>query len=242
MNIGVTVSTPVKIDQVIVDVFNGPVVVPPAESKYIGWRGKHSRLEAGAREIPYAMPSVIPPIDQIALTMTKEIQLMSFELMRYVNPAITPKIWRGLHQVYLCLNNKPQDGFDGGIPHRDYVNGIDLDAETLPRYDKMQRTFQGTFIRGEAVGDRLVCTPGVHGIDARKLTFPPPAEIVARNWYVTAVSCGPERNPAGINHFAQGQGGLVVYPFIFDREISFPLSYFAKWESDALPNPLTVYG
>lgn len=216
--------------------------VPDVPKIYDGWRGKHSRLEAGAREIPYEMPSVIPPIDQIALEMTKEIQIMSFELMRHVNATITGKMWRKLHRVYLCLNNKPQDGFDGGIPHRDYVNGIDLDAATLPRYDKMQRTFQGTFIRGEAVGNRLVCTPGVHGIDARKLPYPSPAEIVAKNWYVIAVSCGPERNLEGISHFAQGKGGLVVYPFIFDRVISFDLSFFARWKANELPNPLKAYG
>lgn len=134
----------------------------PTTPKYVGWRGKHSRLESGAREIPYTMPAVIPPIDQIALEMTREIQRMSFDLMRFLNQTITPKMWRNLHKMQLCLNNQPQDGFDGGIPHRDYVNGIDLDAATLPRYDKMQRTFQGTFIRGEAVGDRLVCAPGIH--------------------------------------------------------------------------------
>lgn len=212
---------------------------PPAARRYVGWRALH--MAEGGRTIPYLMPAVVPPNNQIALEMTEAMQLMSFELMRRVNPSITAKVWRALHKWGLCLNNEPRDGFDGGIAHRDYVSRLDLDADTLPRYDKMQRTFQGTFIRGDAVGDRLVCKPGVHGIDARKLPYPTPTEIVERNWYVIAVNAGPSHAPQNASHFAQGKGGLVVYPFIFDAEISFPLAYFARWESDDLPDPVRMY-
>lgn len=216
---------------------SGPSVPPPAK-KYAGWRGLHMAESVNARVIPYSMPAVMPPIDQNALEMTEAIQLMSFALMKHFYPAITGNVWRNLHMVGLCLNNKDVDGFDGDIVHADYVNKRDLGA-SLPRYDKQQRTFEGTFIRGELVGDRIRCVPGIHGIDAKK-PMPSVEEIVEKNWYVTAVNVGPERNPVP-SHFAQGKGFPIVYPFIFDRVIEFPAIWFERWESEELPNPVRLY-
>jgi hypothetical protein len=59
------------------------------------------------------------------------------------------------------------------------------------------------------------------------------------NWYLYAVTLFHPATKVG--HFPQGQGGPVVMPFIFANEIEFNLSWFEKWESDELPDPLRMY-
>lgn len=204
--------------------------------KYIGWRGLH--MIEGGRVIPYGMPAVIPPVDQIALTMTESIQRMSFSLMKHFYPALTGNQWRNMHSWDKAMTNEDRNGYDGGIPLRDYINGRDLTAG-FSRYDKEQRTFQGTFIRGELKDGRIWCTPGIHGIDATQ-PLPSIEEIVRQNWYVIATNVGPQSNPVP-SLWAQGYPNWIVFPFIFDRVISFPAEYFERWESAELPQPVKVY-
>jgi hypothetical protein len=198
---------------------------------YIGWRGLH--LQEGGRGAPVGMPAVLPPIETRALPMIDRIQRMSYNLARYFAPSIDGRKWRAMHGDTVAMNNGAQNGF-GTNPHRDVINLFDTNSEP-PRYDKMQRTFAGTFIRGDVVGDQLYCTPGIHGIDATR-TMPDIETILKNNWYVIACTSGDR-----IWNFPQGDGSPVVYPFIFDRVISFPLQWFGRWERAYLPNHLTVY-
>lgn len=198
---------------------------------YTGWRGLHG-IEGG-RGAPTGMPAVLPPIETRALEMTDDIQRMSYALARHFAPSIDGRKWRAMHGDQVAMNNGEQNGF-GQTPHRDVINGEDLSA-SLPRYDKMQRSFAGSFIRGDVMGSALYCTPGLHGIDANK-PLPDTETIVRNNWYVIACTAGDR-----IWNFPHGDGDPVVYPFIFDRVISFPLIWFARWEREYLPNHLIAY-
>lgn len=214
-------------------------VVSDGTPKYIGFRGLHI-LEGGRVPEAPKMPAVIPPIDQIALRMTREIQWMSYLLMQHFCPTLTPQIWTGVHKWDTAMNNGKQNGYDGGYPLRNYPKNENLDSDYWPSYDKMQRTFEGTFIRGELVGDRIICRPGIHGIDARA-PLPTVETIVKNNWYVVAVNTGPDSNPGNVSHFSQGGEYPIVYPFIFDRDIAFPAAFFGEWRSNELPNPVQIY-
>lgn len=204
--------------------------------KYVGWRVLH-KAEGGYQATPQDMPEVIPPVDQVGLPMTREIQQMSFDLMKHFNSAITPKLWTAVHYGHVAFTN--HQGFGdhpkGGGPRANYITGDDLDKE-LPKYDKMGRICGGMFVRGVEIGNMLVCQPGIHGIDSR-MPLPSIQTIVENNWYFFAVVFNPRR----LNHFPQGQGGPVAIPFIFDRDVKFPLSLFENWEADTLPDPLTLY-
>ena len=204
--------------------------------RYVGWRVKH-KVEGGNQNTPPGMPEVTPPIESVAIEMTEAIQVMSYDLMSE-NPYINPKSWTRVHDHDRAFTNF--NGFDKpGDPRRNYITGEDLNAE-LPKYDKAQRVCGGSFIRGEVRGDRLVCIPSVHGIDA-KVGMPPVSAILANNWFIHAVSIGVNDESA-ISHFPQGGGGAVLIPFIFDREIEFPLAFFERWERDYLPDPLAIGG
>lgn len=217
--------------------------VPPVV-KFVGWRGLHG-IEGG-RGAPTGMPAILPPIDTRALDMTDDIQRMSFALARRFAPSIDGNKWRAMHGDQVAMTNGEQNGY-GSEPHRDIINNRDLNSPP-PRYDKMQRSFAGSFIRGEVIGERIYCEPGVHGIDARE-PMPDTDTIIKNNWYVIACTSGDKiwnfvpDHPAFISDpsFVQGNGDPVVYPFIFDRVISFPLVWFQRWERDYLPNHLLTY-
>ena len=201
-------------------------------TRYIGFRGLH--VPEGGRWIDTGDPAILNPVDTIALPITESIQRMSYNLMRHFNPSIDGQTWRALHGHYIAMTNRPQNGYDGGVLHSDYINNRDL-RELPPRYDKMQRSFQGSFIRGNVVNGELVCRPGIHGIDSTK-HLPSINDIVSNNWYIRAVTAGNR-----IYNFPQGNGLPVVYPFIFDRPIRFPLQWFQTWNEEYLPNPLQFY-
>ena len=195
------------------------------------------------------MPEVVPPVDTWGLEMTEPIQWLSYELMIRLNPLITPALWRKLHSHDRAMNNNPQNGYDGGTTHRDYINGVDLGVGiTNPNYDKMQRGFGGSFFQGVDLGDRIRCDPGVHGIDSRTVTMSnykeKATEAIEKNWYVCAVSVGAD--PSVISYFPQGQGGIVVYPFIFNRSIAHwkvyeGVTFIEAWNENYLPDPLKAY-
>jgi hypothetical protein len=166
--------------------------------------------------------------------MTDEIQWMSYELMRRFCPAVDGPRWRTLHGSAVAMNNGTQNGYNETESHADFINGMDF-AAPLPRYDKMQRLFQGSFFTGKRDGDLIWCVPGVDGIDATK-PLPTIDEIVERNWYVVAVCTG---SPPF--HFRPTWGGWIVYPFILDRLVAFEAKYFTTWDETFLPDPLTQY-
>lgn len=238
---------------------------PPAPVRYTGWRGLHQK--EGGRVVAYpGAPAVIPPIETIALPMTKEIQFMSWELMHRLNSNIAKDKWHILHGSAVAMNNGEQNGYNESVPHADFVNNLDLTA-SLPRYDKRQRTFQGTFIRGVlgysltvALQDTVrlftqtVLAPRLirfrqsftdsnvirclPGVHGIDATKPMPGvdDIIKNNWFVIAVTAGEE-----IYNFPQGKGGWVVYPFIFDGPISFRREFFQEWDRDYLPDPMKTY-
>jgi len=208
---------------------------PNPPKKYIGWRVKH-KIEGGNQATPAGMPEVTPPTNSFMLDMTKAIQDMSYALMLYFNTSITANLWTKVHRYDKAFNNG--NGFEkDGDPRWNYITGANAGAE-LPRYDKAQRLCGGQFIRGVVVGNELHCTAGVHGIDGSK-PIPSVSTIVENNWHLFAVSVNSDFTQ--ISDFPQGQGGVVAIPFIFTGVIKFPLSYFAKWESDVLPDHLKIY-
>lgn len=207
----------------------------PPPVKYDGWRVLH-KVEGGWQNTPLWMPEVLPPINPVAVKMTQEIQLMSWELMSRRNPSITRKQWTSVHKFDRAFTNKTGFGMEGN-PRANYVTGDDLTAP-LPAYDKCQRQCGGNFLRGEARGNVLVCVPGIHCIDSRK-PIPSIEEIIENHWYLYAVTLYGEWDE--IDHFPQGNGGPVLIPFIADREISFPLYCFERWQADGPPDPLKVY-
>jgi hypothetical protein len=205
------------------------------DKKYMGWRVLH-QAEGGYQNNPLNMPEVVPPDNPVAVEMTETIQRMSYELMVYFNPLITADLWTKVHDYDRAFTNhqgfnKPDD------PRANFITGENPDSP-LPKYDKAQRLCGGQFLRSEIHGDRFVCTPGVHGIDANK-PIPSIETIVNNNWYLFAVTLGSRSEI--ISHFPQGQGGPVAIPFIFDREIEFNAAWFTRWESDELPDPLKFY-
>ena len=207
----------------------------PPPKKYIGWRVLH-KLEGGNQATPPGMPEVTPPINAIALPMTESIQHMSYDLMRYFNPAITTSLWTKVHRYDKAFNNN--NGFERpGDPRWNYIANTNS-GSPLPKYDKAQRLCGGQFVRGVVVGDELHCTAGVHGIDGLS-PMPSVSTIVENNWYLFAVSVNS--NFTQISDFPQGQGGVVAIPFIFTGVIKFPLSYFTRWEGNSLPIHTKIY-
>lgn len=216
---------------------SGKKYVAENAQRYVGWRGRHWLQENGRATAWAGAPAVIPPYSPtVALSMTKEIQLMSFELMKRFCLAVDGNRWRILHGYKVAMNNGSQNGFDGSTLHADFVNNIDT-STSLPRYDKMQRVFQGSFITGILEGDKIWCKPGIDAIDATN-PLPTVDEIIKRNWFTVAICTG---NPPF--HFRPNWGNncWIVYPFILDRPVSFEARYFAEWNETFLPNPVTVY-
>ena len=209
---------------------------PPTGYKYDGWRVLH-KAEGGYDRNPYHMPSVIPPIPSNRVDMTESVQRMSWELMHTMNNLITERVWNRCHSWDRAFNNNI--GFpniNGGTPRRDYVNNTDM-AAPLPGYDKAQRLCGGLFVRGDVVGDKLVLTAGKHGIDGNS-PLPDVKTIIDNNWFVYGLNTGTD----GGYHWDQGRGGPVVFPLIFTGQISFPLVYFERWQSDRLPDPQKIGG
>lgn len=219
---------------------------PTANPMFVGWRWLHG--VEGGRMPPPGMPEIVPPIDVVRLEMNEAIQRLSYLLMTRLNPLITGALWRKLHSYDRAMTNKEQNGYDGGTAHADFINRYDMSA-SLPAYDKMQRGFGGSFFCGMDLGDRIRCDPGVHGIDARTVTMANVEQKVDEafdnNWYVHAVSIG-DPDYSNISYFPQGKGLVVVYPFIFDRPITFwknyqGRQYLESWNADELPDPLKIY-
>ena len=107
----------------------------------------------------------------------------------------------------------------------------------LPGYDKAFRLCGGLFARGDVVGDNLVLTAGKHGIDG-DAPLPDVQTIIDNLWFVYGLNAWDY----GATHWAQGQGGPVVFPLIFTGQISFPIAYFERWQSDRLPDPTKLGG
>jgi hypothetical protein len=189
------------------------------------------------------MPAIVPPYDVQALEIPEEHQWMTYYLQQYFCPPIATTVTRNLLKFDKVMTNGAQNGYDGEQPHADYLNNRDI-GTPLPRWDKMQRIFTSSFIRGNDIGEFVECVPGVHGIDANK-AMPSIATIVENNWYIVANS-RHKTDPNRLVDFAQtyinGVQYWTVYPFIFDRPIKFHKYKLMEWKSNELPDHLMVYG
>jgi hypothetical protein len=165
--------------------------------------------------------------------MTREIQLLSYEINKH-NDSFTGGNWRAVYGNKRAFTNGT--GYDEpGEPRADHVNGLNVN-DPLP---KLQDAIicGGMFIRGEVVGTDLVCTPGIHAIDANK-PMPTVEEVIARNWYFTAVT----QNDGHIYNFPQGHGLPVLIPYILRETARYPIQWFQAWNRDYLPDPLKIGG
>lgn len=230
-----------------------PTDQPPAPPRIVGFRGLHA-IEGG--RIPdqtLQSPEVIPPYSPtVALEMTRDIQLMSYDLAAHFHPAIRADRtkWPIIHNRRYAMNNGTQNGYpapgdENPVLHADYVNGRDL-SYSLPRYDKMMRTFAGSLITGRLEGDLIWCEPGRDAIDARNFVYEPGTpeadailqEILRRLLYSRAVADG-ERGPFRMGgHWGDG---WIAFPFILDRPVSFEARFFAPWDETFYPEPLEIY-
>jgi hypothetical protein len=197
-------------------------------------------------------PAVVPPYTPTRiLVMTKDIQLMSFDLMKHFCKLITPSRWRIAHTYNFAMNNGAEHGYDGGIAHPDYINNMDVNAITPAAYDKMQRTFEGSFITGELLSNLIWCEPGRDAIDARGFSYIPGTpeaavtlqEIIDKHRYSCAVGVGKDvpYNPYRMREQWLATNEFVVFPFILDRPVAYESKFFVPWDETYYPDPLKVY-
>lgn len=227
---------------------------PPAPKRYVGWRGLFE--VEGGRHVPTDVlanpPAVIPDYTGHNTPLTKDIQLMCYDLQRHFCSVVTKARWRmPLHGHAFAMTNRAAGFGWPGTTLRDYVNGLDLNAvddrgrPALPKYDKI-RTFQGSFITGVQEGDLIWCQPGVHGIDANGFTYVPgtPAaaatlqKIIDNHWYSIAVAVG---NPPFHIRAQWGASCVIVFPFIFAQPVAYEAGFFGVWNETFLPEPVKIY-
>jgi len=212
------------------------LVVAPAPPRYIGYRVKHSP-EPGARITPNGMPEVDPSLNIVSIRFTKEMQLLSWEVMHTLNPTITKNQWRAVFTTHRAYTN--QNGFGDDVPRADYVNGLDLDGE-LPRLMKAIIA-GGAFVRGVMSATELTVTPGIGAVDSR-VPMPTAQQVMDNHWYFMATTA--KYNAEGewrVNDFPQGNGGPVAVVFFLNAPARYTASWFQNWNGDSLPDPYKLY-
>lgn len=204
--------------------------------RFIGWRCMHN-----PDFNPPNMPSVRPSHDEKGdktappIQFTEAMQWLSWQLMSHLNSTISKKQWGAVYdgdRAYTNFNgwdskNKPND------QRRDYVQDRYRDFDDPKLMDAI--IMAGSFYRGMEKGDLLWMYPGIHAIDANK-PMPNIQTILDEVWYFASVN--NTKNPS---HFAQGNGYIVAVPYFLREPVSYPVSWFARWDSDELPDPLYVY-
>lgn len=204
---------------------------PPLQQPRItGWRLKYTG--EGGNDNPLNMPAVAPSFNVEPVLFDERLQLLSWELMRRLNPTITRQQWRSVYRFDRAFTNG--NGFDAPDDVRaDYVNRLDLGAP-LPKLMKAL-ICSGSLYQGVEQSEYLIMHPGVHAIDVYH-----PAdidEVIARRWYFLAVSW----TGSGGVHFPQGNGGIVAIPFILRAPTSYPKMWFQRWDDIVYPDPLKMY-
>ena len=203
----------------------------PIQPGFVGYRCLHV-AEGGYQSDPDGQPEVRPSVDAPPVEFTKGLQLLSWALMSR-NLSITKNKWRVVFGNTTAFTNG-QGYFKAGDPRADWVSNIDTD---YPNPKLMKAIIcGGMFIRGDVVGDMLVCRPGVHAIDADR-PVPSVEDVIANNWYFAATTC---KYP-NVSHFPQGGGGPVLIPYILREPVAYPLRWFVRWDEATLPDPLRLY-
>jgi hypothetical protein len=228
---GISISLRVAIARV-----TKPGTLPEPTPRYVGHRVKHAS-EPGARQTPNGMPEVNPSENINGIDFTREMQLLSWEVMRTINPLITKHKWRVVYATSTAFTNG-QGFVDSSDPRADYVNGISLDAP-LPRLMK-GIVSGGAFLRG-VMGSEFVVTPGVGAVDCTK-PLPTAQEVIQRRLYFEATTA--RYNSEGVwsvNPFPQGGSGPVAIVYFLNTPARYVSSWFQPWEEDFLPDPYKVY-
>jgi len=196
-----------------------------SKKKYIGY-------VAGLQDrVPIGMPAVIPAENQSGIDFTEDMQVLSYEVMYSQNNLITPELWTKVFTDKICFTDENGFGMPGD-PRANFILGKDLD-KPLPKLMK-GIIHSWNFYRGIQVGDKLRMTPGIHAIDANKMThpwdIPTVSEVIERNLYFEAVNNDPHHSP-----FNQGRGGKVCIAFFLKWENDYPWDLFTVWDSNQLP-------
>lgn len=202
---------------------------------YSGWRVLHAA--EGGYPNPNGFPAVHPGDNaNIPVQMTKEIQLMSYELNE---GRITKLKWRALYGSTVAFTNG-QSWYQRVC--KDYVNNRDLLAmeDDKPSLPKLMKgiIMSGMFVRGDVIRDEgkdwLEVTPGIGAIDATKL-LPTLQEIKDMGWYMRAITSAD--NPNNI----LGSTVPLLVPYLLNAPTRYPLEWFEPWNEDFLPDPIKFY-
>lgn len=118
--------------------------------------------------------------------------------------------------------------------------------KALIKMKKSNNIFQAmfnTFLSLTSV-NTLTMTPGIDAIDA-SVNHPSTQEwistwagiIIERHWYFHATTRAGDK----INNFPQGVGNPVYIAYFLNKQAQYPLSWFERWWSNELPDPLKIY-
>lgn len=170
------------------------------------------------------LPEVYNLQPEHSTEMTQSVQELCFRLFRYGAPNMSlddaKKKYRVIYQDDTAFCNRLGYPHKTDVPRRDYISGLDLDAEN-PYLDK-PRVCGGALISGTEVGDNLL----VDTIDANNI--PTMEYIIDNHLYYTAVSVGANQ----ATEFPQGLGEPVFIPLITKLPVEYPLNKLIKLEPD----------
>lgn len=188
------------------------------ERRYVGYRCLHAR-EGGFDGNPRGMPNVRRAEDAPPVPFTPALQRLSWDLMVSKNPTISRGQWEAVFDSDRAFTNR--HGVETGDPK--LMDGI---------------ICAGMFTTAQREGDYLVMYPGIHAIDATK-PLPSVQQILDNGWYFVA---NTGQGFAGAFHFPQGNGGPVYILYALVKPVRYPLEWWARWDSDHLPDPLRYGG
>lgn len=203
----------------------------PPTPRYTGWRCLHE-AEDGYDSADGGLPEIRPSLPNVdPVEFTRKLQELSWAMNTY-NPLFTKNNWRTVYgnPTAFCNGNGFGDPLD---PRADWINMLDL---KMP-FPKLMKGLicGGMFIRGVNDDRFLYCIPGVHAIDPGNV--PDVATVMRNNWYFVATT----QYFGKVSNFPQGHGKPVYIPYVLRETASYPLSWFTRWESDTLPDPLKIY-
>ena len=225
----------------IPDVIHSAFIEKPKTS-YKGFLARH-----GVVSPPQGEPDVHPSKDAAPIWFTKEMQILSWNMMDMRNDVITKDGWGVVFERDTCFTNEQGWGLDVGtgkfVKRADHVNGLYLEYDD-PKL--MKRIIMGgSLYMGIVEGNEFVMYPGHHGIDVNK-PMPSPREVFENGWFFYAVTVWTKTK--AVAHFPQGSKkeikyyGPVVIPNFIKERTPYPLEWFRAYDSDAPPDPLAWVG
>jgi hypothetical protein len=186
-------------------------------SVYRGFRCLHAK--EGGFVNPDNMPNVRRAIDAPPVRFTAGLQQLAWDVMHSKNAAIT---YDGFRRVY------------GGTTA--FTNGHGIESDDPKLMDGI--ICAGMFLPGDVEGGYLVARPGIHAVDANK-PLPSAQQVLDRGWWFVA---NTGQGAEGAFNFPQGKFGPVYIVYALVEPVRYPLSWFARWDSDRLPDALRYGG